>query len=177
MSRRGTTNKFVFKKKPFFHTTSGVGEKVVFGMSGNGTLSDPFIVERSSAATTNSLGKVQVVNEVRLSKPFTFGTVGTSALGTINLQSDCTNRSNLFFIDSFTYTLNNTELTFDFLNNYSGSVQNSSSIDCFIGNSGVSSTTGYLLSAGEVIEDLDFSGTLSTIKTASGTCIVNSITA
>ena len=46
MTRRGTTNKYVFKKKPFFHTTSGVGEKVVFGMSGHGTLSDPFIVER-----------------------------------------------------------------------------------------------------------------------------------
>ena len=177
MSRRRTTNKFVFKKKPFFHTTSGVGTKVVFGMSGHGTLSDPFIVEKSCTATTNSLGKVQVVNEVRLSKPFTFGTVGTSALGTINLQSDLSDRADFFFIGSFQYTLNSTELTLDFLNNYSGSIQNASSIDCFIGNAGVSSSTGYLLSAGEVIEDLEFSGTLSTIKTASGTCIVNSITA
>ena len=176
MARTSKRNKFVSVKKPIFHTTSGVGQKVVFEMAGQGTVSDPFVPERSLKATTDSIGKVQLVNEVQLRKLYNFGTI-ENALGSVNLQSDLRDRGDFYFIFTNSYTLDSTELTFDFITNYGGSIQNSSSIDCFIGNSGVSSTNGYLLSAGEVIEDLQFSGIFSTIKTASGTCTVNSITA
>tara|TARA_A100000171_G_scaffold50644_1_gene62610 strand:- start:883 stop:1413 length:531 start_codon:yes stop_codon:yes gene_type:complete len=174
---RTRKNTGVPNKRKVFETTNGIGQKTVFEMAGNGSIANPFVVERSPATDTASFGKVQVSNDVNLRTPIVFGTVGNSATGTLELQASLSNRPTFLMNDGFGFTANNTELNFSFKTNFGGLLQNSSSIDCFIGNEGVTSTTGYQLSAGEVLDELLFNGDFFVTKTASGTCTVRSITA
>ena len=165
-----------FKPKPkAFHTTSGVGTNVSFRLSGNGSIADPFIVQKSLEADTGSFGKVQLVNDVYLIRKVVFGTT-TDLGGSKSLMANLSNKVDQKQSGNFDFTQNNTEFNFAFNTNFGGSFQNNSSVVCFIGNSGVTSTNGYQLSAGEVIEDLPFSGQFFLTKTASGTCSVRFIT-
>lgn len=174
---RTRKNTGVPSKPKVFETTNGIGQKTVFEMAGNGSVVNPFIVERSTGADTASLGKVQVINGVHLRTPIVFGTRGDSTIGTSEIQGSLSNRPLFLMNDSFEFSANNTELNFSFKTNFSGIMQNSSSVACFVGNEGVSSTNGYQLSPGEVLEELQFNGDFFVTKTASGTCTVRSITA
>ena len=80
-----------FKPKPkAFHTTSGVGTNVSFRLSGNGSIADPFIVQKSLAADTVSFGKVQLVNDVYLIRKVVFGTT-TDLGGSKSLMANLSN--------------------------------------------------------------------------------------